>query len=334
MAHLRPRDTPRIFSMGLIALDILRVADQPERATFRAGGTAGNVAAILSSLGWPAQAAGPADESMASSLMLEDLQRCGVEYHALDGACVPVIVEELDVGAQHRFLFDCPVCGRELPSYRRNKFATRVGRQTGAYPVPVDVFFADRLSDEILALASAARSQGAFVVYEPSDPADEPWAGAMFALAGMVKYSDERASALPWLKAGDYLEVRTSGAQGLQWRWPGRAVGRWRSMESIHASRVVDTCGAGDWLTAGILVGLLEQLECSRDQASPSMLDEVLRSAQRLAAWSTGYAGARGALYESGPTVARAIMHRGVGQVEPDPFGGSTAAITCLVCPA
>ncbi|WP_298189530.1 PfkB family carbohydrate kinase [Metallibacterium sp.] len=317
--------------MGLIALDILRVAGQPERASFRAGGTAGNVAAILGSLGWPAQAAGPADGSRASSLLLDDLQRCGVEYHARDGACVPVIVEELGMGAQHHFLFDCPVCGRELPRYRRDKFAAGIDSQAGAYPF--DVFFADRLSDAILALAGAARNQGAFVVYEPSDPADEPWAGAMFALADMVKYSGDRASALPWLQAGDYLEVRTSGAQGLQWRWPGKAVPGWRSMEAVRASRVVDTCGAGDWLTAGILVGLLEPLKCLQDQTSPSVLEEVLRSAQHLAAWSTGYAGARGALYESGPAVARTIMQR-AAPAEPDPFGESTAAVTCLVCQA
>lgn len=332
MTQPRSRYTPCLFSVGLIALDILRVADQPERASFRAGGTAGNVAAILSSLGWPAQAAGPADGSMASSLMLDDLQRCGVEYHALDGTCVPVIVEELDMNAQHRFLFDCPVCGHELPRYRRNKFVVDIGSQTGTSPV--DVFLADRLSDEILALTSAAKSQGAFIVYEPSDPADEPWAEEMFALIDMVKYSCDRASALPWLKAGDYLEIRTLGAQGLHWRWPGRMVEEWQSMKAIQASRVVDTCGAGDWLTAGILVGLLEQLECPRGQASLTMLEEALRSAQHLAAWSTGYAGARGALYESGPAVARTIVQGGGAPAEPDPLGESTAAITCLGCPA
>lgn len=331
MTHPRSSYAPRIFSVGLIALDVLRVSDQPERASFRAGGTAGNVAAILSSIGWPAQAAGSADESIASSLMLDDLQRCGVEYHALDGARVPVIVEELDMNAQHRFLFDCPVCGNELPRYRRNKFAANIGSQTGTSPV--DVFFSDRLSDEILALANAAKSQGAFIVYEPSDPADEPWAKDMFALSDMVKYSGDRAIALPWLRAGDYLEVRTSGAQGLQWRWPSRTVDGWRSMEAVHASRVVDTCGAGDWLTAGILVGLLEQLECPQNQTL-SALEEVLRNAQQLAAWSTGYAGARGALYEVGPAVARTIVRQNAVFAELDPFRESTNVITCLGCPA
>lgn len=331
MAHLRSRHTPRIFSVGLIALDVLRIANQPERVSFRAGGTAGNVAAILSALGWPAQAAGPADRSKASSLLLDDLQRCGVEYHAVDGGSVPVIVEELDTGAQHRFSFDCPVCGRELPRYRRDTLVTGLDSKASAYPF--DVFFADRLSDEILALADAARDRGAFVVYEPSDPADEPWAGEMLALADMVKYSGDRASALPWLQAGDYLEVRTSGARGLQWRWPGKAVTEWRSMEAVQTPRVVDTCGAGDWLTAGILIGLLEPPVPLQDQTVPSALEEVLRSAQHLAAWSTGYAGARGALYESGPAVARTIMQRDTPPAEPDPFGESIAAITCLVCP-
>lgn len=332
MTRLRSADTPRIFSVGLIALDVLRVADHPERASFRAGGTAGNVAAILSTLGWPARAAGPADHSMASSLLLDDLRRCGVEYHALEGACVPVIVEELDVHAQHRFVFDCPVCGRELPRYHRDAHAA--GMEAHANDAAVDVFFADRLSDEIIALANAARHQGAFVVYEPSDPADAPWAEAMFGLADMVKYSADRAPALPWLQAGDYLEVRTSGAQGLQWRWPGKAMAQWRSMAAVQAPRVVDTCGAGDWLTAGILIGLLEPMARLEEPPAPPALDEILRCAQLLAAWSTGYAGARGALYESGPAVARTIMQPDLVRAEPDPLGESTAAMTCLVCPA
>lgn len=331
MAHLRSRDTPRIFSVGLITLDVLRVADRPERAIFRAGGTAGNVAAILSALGWPAQLAGPADGSRASSLLLDDLQRCGVEYHALDGASVPVIVEELEADARHRFLFDCPVCGRQLPRYCRDMFTAGFGSKAVSYPF--DVFFTDRLSDEVIALACDAKGQGAFVVYEPSDPADEPWAGAMLALADMVKYSRDRASALPWLRAGDYLEVRTSGAEGLQWRWPDKAVADWRSIEAVRTPRVVDTCGAGDWLTAGILIGLLEPLERLKDQAPPSMMEEVLRSAQHLAAWSIGYAGARGALYESGPTVARKVIQREARPAAPGPFGESIASVTCLVCP-
>ena len=330
MPRLRHRATPRIFSVGLIALDVLRVPDKPELASFRAGGTAGNVAAILSALGWPAQAAGPADGSRASSLLIDDLQRCGVEYHALEDSCVPVIVEELHVGAQHRFLFDCPVCGRELPRYRRDTYAMGI---TQAKDHSFDVFFADRLSAEILALADMARHHGAFVVYEPSDPADEPWASAMFTLADMVKYSGDRAAALPWLQAGDYLEVRTSGAHGLHWRWPGQAIAEWQSMAAIQVPHVVDTCGAGDWLTAGILIGLFELGEDVSEQSAPSLLEDVLYSAQQLAAWSTGYAGARGALYESGPAVARTIMHRDAAPAKPNPLGGSTAAITCLVCP-
>lgn len=332
MARPRSLDAPRIFSVGLIALDVLHIANQPEHASFRAGGTAGNVAAILGALGWPARAAGPADSSMAYSLLLNDLQRCGVEYHALEGVSVPVIVEELEVNAQHRFLFDCPVCGHELPRYHRDAYTA--GLNAHADASPFDVFFADRLSNEILGLADAAKNRGAFIVYEPSDPADAPWADAMFTLSDMVKYSGDRATALPWLRAGDYLEVRTSGAQGLQWRWPGKAMAAWQSMDAVRASRVVDTCGAGDWLTAGILIGLLEPMVCRKGQSAPLALEDILHSAQLLAAWSTGYAGARGALYESGPAVARTIMRPGGTRVAPDPFGEPTTTMTCLVCPA
>ncbi|WP_250628390.1 PfkB family carbohydrate kinase [Pinirhizobacter soli] len=321
---------PRFFAAGLVALDVLRITDTPERISFRAGGTAGNVAAILGALGWPAELAGPSDDSLAYTLMRDDLQLCGVQYHGVHRAAVPVIVEELAKCAEHRFLFDCPSCGRALPRYRRAQEVLASGWSTASRVI--DVFFADRLSDEIMTMADIAKKHGAFVVYEPSDSADEPWTGAMLAMADMVKYSAERASALAWLTKGDYLEIRTQGARGLQWRWPKQQIARWQSMDAVSASRVVDTCGAGDWLTSGILIGLLEQM---RSQwGSISALERILSNAQQLAAWSCGYAGARGGLYESGPSVARAVVQPGEPSlVVHDPLPEPSISVSCAACP-
>jgi fructokinase len=195
------------------------------------------------------------------------------------------------------------------------------------------VFFADRLSDEILELAQSARRNKAFIVYEPSDPSDAPWASAMLALADMVKYSDERVDGLGWLADGDYLEIRTKGAEGLQWRWGRHDVHQWQSMTSTRVANVVDTCGAGDWLTSGILIGLLERGDTDTRWNGTEAMEQILRRAQQLAAWSCGYAGARGALYESGPAVARAIVQHLEASVTPDPLPESDVGFSCASCP-
>lgn len=331
MPYFHRVDAPRVLSMGLVALDVLCIAQEPERTSFRAGGTAGNVAAILGALGWPATLAGPAEESLAYELMLNDLTRCGVEYREMHRAAVPVIVEELEHYARHSFTFDCPACGKALPRYHRTYRAD--ASSWVCEDVHTDVFFADRLSDEILELAQSARRSNAFIVYEPSDPSDAPWAPAMLALADMVKYSDERADGLSWLSDGDHLEVRTKGAAGLQWRWARHEIHQWQSMASIHVANVVDTCGAGDWLTSGILIGLLERGDTRATWSGVTAMEQVLRRAQQLAAWSCGYAGARGALYESGPAVARAIVQHLETSVMPDPLPESNAGFSCAACP-
>jgi fructokinase len=307
----------------------LCVAGRRDQLKFRAGGTAGNVAAILGALGWPSEVLGPAETSFGYRLLIDDLNRCGVEYHGVLSGTVPVIIEELAAPAKHRFLFDCPACGRALPRYRQVRVEHWHALRHLAAP---DVFFVDRLSDDILTLARQAQDRGAFIVYEPSDPKDEPWVHAMFELAHMVKYASDRARALPWLSSAGAFEISTRGAEGLDWRWPSRGVTQWQFLRSVRTENVVDTCGAGDWLTAGILIGLLEgPPDAPREDLETTT--RVLDRAQRLAAWSCGFEGARGALYADGPSAARAILNDDHRQT-PHPLNDSPAFTSCVACPA
>ena len=329
---LSTSSTPRLSAAGRVALEVLHTRGDDRAASFRAGGTAGNVASILGALGWSALATGPADDSPAFKVLLEDLHECGVEYYATATGPVPVIVQELcDRG--HSFSFDCPGCGRALPRFTRSSIATH--RFLRVQFQQADVFFADRLSADVIALAYAARSKGAFVVYEPSDEKDAPWAGEMLAMASMVKCSSERAPRLSWLgDEGDYLEVHTMGADGLRWRWPKLGVGRWQHMSAIRAERVVDTCGAGDWLTSGILFGLREYAS-DITWGAGRCAEQILASAQQLAAWSCGFAGARGALYEVGPATARSILGASsIGPVRHEPLPEPSMSTACVSCPA
>lgn len=332
MVATRSSPAPRVIAAGLVALDVLHPRGGDRAAAFRVGGTAGNVASILGAMGWSALATGPADDSAAFKVLLEDLHECGVEYHATAAGAIPVIVQELSERG-HSFSFDCPGCGRAFPRFARSGIAAHPALNTRSQQA--DVFFADRLSADVIALAYGARSQGAFIVYEPSDENDAPWAAEMLAMASMVKCSSERAPRLSWLgDEGEYLKVHTLGADGLRWRWPKHGIAGWQHMSAIRADRVVDTCGAGDWLTSGILFGLREHTD-EINRGARRCAEQILRSAQQLAAWSCGFAGARGALYEQGPAVARSILGASsISSVRRDPLPEPTMSTACVSCPA
>jgi len=164
----------------------------------------------------------------------------------------------------------------------------------------------DRLSEDILSLAESARSRGALVFYEPSAKSDmRHWQDA-FELVDIVKYSADRFNAeelAPFVtrKARRELwEVQTLAARGLKYRRrTGRAMdnARWTKSAAIAATRIVDTCGAGDWCSAGLLHGLA----AAGQKRDPASFGRAVRLGQLLAAWACAFVGARGAMYCNDP---------------------------------
>jgi fructokinase len=279
-------------------------------------------------MGWHAIVAGPGEPSAALNRLREDFARCGVDYLAAYPTAVPVILQELQARGRHRFRYACPHCGQTTSQYRRHEEVATLRLDEGVHGA--NVFFVDRLSSGVLELARRARMRGGFIAYEPSDPMDGPWLEEMLGLADLVKVSDQREADLPPLSSRG-LQIHTRGADGLRWRWLARGHAQWQSLPAMPAARVIDTCGAGDWLTAGILMALSE---FNMAPSGPALIDALMR-AQALAAWSCGFAGARGALYRHGPEPARQMLRQDeVGHSVPRvPLRDTTAAWTgCLTC--
>jgi fructokinase len=295
---------PRIVGTGLAALDLI-VADEessPSELMASGGGTCGNVLAALAALGWQSTFVGAVRRSAIASVVYDDLKSAGVEVHlsfSEEGGEVPMIVEHVTrstlVGeVRHWFSFECPRCRRQLPRFSR---PTDVALQEQAHaPWFGDVFFADRLSAAIVELAAAARKRGALVMYEPSTTADGPWMHEMLALAHVVKFSADHAATLNLAPLHEGLWIETQGAAGFRWK-PSREM-RWQSFPSQLAARLVDTCGAGDWFTAGLLFSLFEASP-HPIAANEGEILQALRRGARLAAWSCGFLGARGPLYDA-----------------------------------
>src|SRR3954469_20713035 len=128
-------------SAGYMPLDIIETGASTWQ---RAGGTAGNVAAILALLGWRAALAGRIGDDVAGSALCADLDHAGVEKDLLEietGALTNRLVHEIRPFG-HLYRFTCPRCRQALPRSRPLRLA-QVDALVGARPRP-DVYFFDR----------------------------------------------------------------------------------------------------------------------------------------------------------------------------------------------
>ena len=215
------RRHPRIVGIGLVSLDVVTSADVPTE--YFAGGTCGNVLAILAHLGWQSQPIARLANDRASTIVAADLERWGVDVSFLRIAPVaktPIIVERLrkDINGipYHNFSFYCPGCNRHYPSFQ---------------PVPIksldpvlsrlantDVLFIDRVSPSAVALAKRAQELGTTVFFEPSSTNHDNNFRLLLGAATIVKYSHDRIEELDASKSTVKLEIQTLGRGGLRFR--------------------------------------------------------------------------------------------------------------------
>lgn len=345
----RRPDTSTVFGAGLIALDLVISAepDTPIRAW--AGGTCGNVLAILSFLGWDAYPIARLNTDAASLKVKADLRRWGVHLDHAEcepATAAPIIVQEIRRAANgqptHRFRWACPHCGHWLPGYRAVTLrgAKSVHERIGL----AKVFFMDRLSPAALELAAEAAAKGAVVFFEPSSREDSRLLQAAFSIAHVVKYADERIDLPASTRLGPAvaLEIKTMGARGLRYRsWLPQARTRgWEHLPSVKAPVIADSCGAGDWCTAGVVATLAGNGHQGFLTVGASALRRSIRHGQVLAAWSCGFEGARGGMYEvDRETFDKQIRRIAKGATAPlirraTPSEQSLALVRCPACPA
>ena len=299
-------DAPKAFGAGLIALDLVLGMDPDTPIKSWTGGTCGNVLSILAFLGWKSFPIARMNGDAASKRVLADLAKWDVQ---LDFArCeptghTPIIVQQIksdsDGNPTHKFLWACPSCGKHLPRF---KAITQAAVDVVApHMKDASVFFMDRLSRAMLTLAQNASDNGAVVIFEPSAKTDPKHFAEALKIAHILKYANERL-----VDAGNVLndensvllEIQTLGEHGLRYR--SKADGKvqpWTRMSAFQSARLEDTCGSGDWCTAGIIhklaIGGFERFR----KLGPDDFSEALAFGQGLASWNTRFEGARGGMY-------------------------------------
>lgn len=290
-----------IVGAGLISLDVVVVDDSKYR--FYAGGTCGNVLAILGYLGWNATAVARHAKEPATRRIVEDLRKWNVQtdfMHLGTTTRPPIIFHRItraaDGTARHKFSLTCPECGEWLPQYR----PVSAVAMEGVLPKINDakVYFFDRISRSTVDLARHLKGRGAVVMMEPSGVGDRRLFGEALQYVDILKYAEDRIRELPeFTRPESLLEIQTLGDEGLRYR-PAGEESRWQFLPAIAASKVVDAAGCGDWTSAGFLHALAIEGKFDREVLfNKARVEAALRFGQSLATWNCGYEGARGGMY-------------------------------------
>ncbi len=287
---------------GLVTLDVLVDSKEDNQRRLWAGGSCGNVLIILSYLGWKASPIVCLGEDSASQIIIDDMKKWNVNTELIfrsGKVSSPIIIEKLHndgESAFHEFKFTCPFCGSPLP---RNRPLPSEFIEEAENRMPCsDVFYFDRVSTSAIRLARKAKSQGALIVFEPHKIGIRKIFEESVNLADIVKYSFEQIETDALSKTA-LLEVQTLGASGLRYKFrPKKGEnGIWKEKKAFQVGRVVDSAGAGDWCTAGLIYSLGAQGLRNLQEKKIEEIESAFDFGQRLAALKCCFEGPRGLMY-------------------------------------
>jgi fructokinase len=305
-----------VIGTGLVALDAVINTSAPERVRQWTGGTCGNVLLALRFLGWQAKPVCRLGADEAADAILSDLKHWKVQtkYVSQDAdGNTPIIVHKISRNAAggpvHSFSWRCPSCGTRFPGYKpvlaskAEEIASRIRN--------VQAFFFDRLSRGALILARACAERGAVVIFEPSGVNNVALFREACEIAHVIKYSHERLSDVPAeldSAPSMHLQIETLGELGLRYRVrkAKKSLGEWITLDACSVEHEIDTAGAGDWCTAGIISRVASSGVAGFRELSAATFREAIRFGQALGAWTCGFEGARGGMYSVSRSTFRA----------------------------
>jgi fructokinase len=297
---------PISVGAGLVALDWLLIGEDRVRPNEAyAGGSCGNVMAILAYLGWQSYPIARLGRDDHANRLLADFQRWNVKTDFLfreDEGATPIIIvrlkERKDGSLVRRYEWKHPSSGEWLPRYRP-VLKRSVPELTLELPFS-QVFYFDRVEPSLLLLATYMRERGSVIFFEPSAIKDFDLFSSCVAVADILKYSAERIS-IPPPRSGTnkapFLEIQTLGMQGLRYRLKSNTLADWQNVEAFRVKMFKDDTGCGDWCTAGLIDRLCHG---GRDEfltLDEPTIQESLRFGQTLAAYKCEFFGARGPMY-------------------------------------
>ena len=296
----RRQGPPRLLAAGYLTLDMI-VRDLAKGDYWHsAGGTCGNVSIFTSALGVEVSLLARMGKDQRARRILHYMDAAGVDTLNVEhnsALRTPGIVELIRDTAkgEHRFTHWCPLCEIRLPKQAvvSKGMAESVAKDIDQF----DAYFFDRATSATISIARAAREAGLIVMFEPPSVPRTSRAKSAAALSDIVKISRRAGhNARDWISCSNgstKFIIETLGPAGTRFREvsSGRP-GEWVQLPAVTSTLIKDTAGAGDWLTAGLLAGLLLR----RYTLSEDSIVDLIEYGQRLSAISIAFDGPSGAL--------------------------------------
>lgn len=304
---LNKTTSPKVFGIGLLSLDLVFRHDNEKPIHWSTGGTCGNVLTILAYLGWDAFPIARLNGDQATQFIKKDLENWKVNLDFISIkplADAPIIIQKIvqkkDGQSRHYFSWDCPNCGTWLPSYKavlNNSTEDLLDNLSQS-----KVFFFDRVSRSAITLAKQAAATGSLVIFEPSQKGDKKLLEEALNICHILKYSDQRFPDLfnaVTNSDNTILEIQTCGQGGFKYRskLSNAKTRSWKAIKSLKINNVVDTAGAGDWFTGGLISLLGNKTIKQLNTISKEQLEAIFHVCQAMSVWNCFYEGARGGMY-------------------------------------
>lgn len=288
-----------VLGAGLACADIIKT-DGLE--AILPGGTAANVLSILAKLGFSSTlfCANYFDELGA---WLKDSLAChGVNIVNFTDCHSPTprVIEILDKEGNHSFQKTCPICGKNL-------LKVVLPNLTHLTPPILNVierlnlFYYDRISEGIKRIAYLNKRGWNF--YEPNSCRFYQTFLNSAKYANIIKFAEDRVPKMyvdllidDLQKSDVQLIIVSSGESGFRFsiRNESKMLSNWFFVDAAKASSVIDSSGAGDWMTAVFLDSFLRKYPFYVDQLDHEEICIMLDRAKQVAAYSCGFLGAQG----------------------------------------
>ena len=290
--------------IGLVALDVILNGSPSTPAKLCAGGSCGNVISILSFLGWNSKPIARFSNNNAAKNLFEDLANFKVDTSLIslsDDGATPIIIHRIlkdkHGNPKHKFEFRIPETNIWLPSYKpvlASEVTNLISKQSST-----NVFYFDRVSRSSIDLARFYKKNGALIFFEPSSFSDNNQFKECLQIADIIKYSNDRISnyseLFPVPQAE--LEIETLGKEGIKYRRKSNKNQNWKLIPPFEIDNVVDSAGAGDWCTAGIINELGNHKRDNFEKLENSAIEKALHVGQAFGGTNCKYDGARGLMY-------------------------------------